>query len=403
MEKNDVNNKFHLAVITSHPIQYQAPFFREIAKYPEIDLKVFFCSDWGLKLYKDSGFGQEIKWDILLLDGYNFEFLPNKSPFPNVSRFWGLINPQIIRKIKEENFDAVWVHGWSSFTNLLTVLTAYAKGVPVLLRGESNLLHFTNSPVKNWLKEKILKMLFKKISAFLAIGKYNSEFYESYGVPKEKIYLVPYTVDNDFFFSKAQALLPKKNELKKKFNIPVDLPVILFSGKFISKKNPMDLLSAYVEVEKKTKAALVFVGDGVLRNEMEAFARENQLQYVYFMGFRNQSELPEFYAMSDVFVLPSEFEPWGLVVNEAMCFNLPIIVSDKVGAGGDLLRDGENGFVYPSGNVRELVVILSKLLSNPELIKKMGRCSADIIKYWSYNEGVKGILKYYEQYKKLKH
>ena len=383
---------FRLAVIASHPIQYQCPFFRELAKCSEVDLKVLFCSDWGLKSYNDPGFGQEIKWDIPLLDGYNFEFLPNKSPFPNVSRFWGLFNPQIVKKIKEGNFDAVWVHGWASLTNLLAILSAFAFNIPVLIRGESNLLQPTN-PLKNYIKENILKTLFKNVSAFLAIGRYNSEFYEMHGVSKEKVYLVPYTVDNDFFFFKAKEFLPKKTELKTKFGIPFDIPVILFSGKLIDVKRPMDLLKAYADVSKGLKAALIFVGDGLLRKKLETFARENQLQHVYFMGFRNQSELPEFYAMADIFVLPSGSEPWGLVVNEAMCFGLPVIVSDQVGASGDLVKDGENGFVYPSMNINLLAEKLKMLLDNKDLMDKMGKNSKEIIMKWSYKEDINGLKK----------
>ena len=356
---NCKKERFKLAVLASHPIQYQAPMFRALAKEKEIDLIVFFCSNWGLNEYHDKGFGKNFKWDIPLLGEYPHEFLPNINLLPNPSKFFGLINPSIICKLSTKTFDAVWVYGWASFTNWLAMLSAFAFNIPVLLRGDSNLLQQVG-PVKTWLKEKIFKMLFKKISAFLAIGKYNADFYEYYGVPKEKIFLIPYTVDNDFFISRARELILRKSELRKKHGLPLDLPPILFSGKLVSQKRPMDLLKAYAEVKKQIKASLVFVGDGLLRKELETFTKDNNLQHVYFVGFKNQSELPELYAMSDIFVLPSEFEPWGLVVNEAMCFGLPIIVSDKVGAGGDLVKDGENGFIYPSGDIKRLTEILGK-------------------------------------------
>ena len=385
--------RFRLAILASHPIQYQAPLFRLLAKQSEIDLTVLFCSDWGLKEYTDKGFGQKFKWDINLLDGYQYKFLKNISFFPNMSTFWGLINPSIIKILNKKDFDAVWIHGWARFSDWISIITCILKGIPILLRGESNLL----PKILLWkqiIKRIILGCLFKNVAAFLAIGKYNTEFYEFYGVPKEKIFLVPYTVDNDFFISKAEELLPKKDEIRKEYNVPIDLPLIMFSGKLIPQKKPMDLLKAFEILSKEIKAGLMFVGDGILRKELENYCSKNNLAHVYFMGFRNQTELPKFYAMSDVFVLPSSHEPWGLVVNEAMCFKLPVIVSDQVGASRDLVKEGVNGFVYAAGNVSALSSKLKILLYEKEKIKSFGQISKEIITEWSYNKGVLNIIEY---------
>lgn len=392
---------YRIAVLASHPIQYQAPLFRALAARPEIDLTVLFCSDSGLKAYRDEGFGQELKWDVPLLEGYRSEFLPNVSLRPNESRFWGLINPAVIRRLRKGNFDAVWLHGWARFTNWLAMLTAFASGIPVLLRGETTLLP-TLPRWKKTLKQIVLKRLFKRISAFLAIGRYNAEFYEAYGVPKEKIFHVPYAVDNNFFLSKAKELSPRKNELKKELGIPDDLPVILFCGKLTPVKRPMDLLQAYVQVSKDTKCALVFVGNGSLRSELESYTRERNLRHVYFTGFQNQTELPTFYAMADLLVLPSGFEPWGLVVNEAMCFGLPVIISDQVGAGGDLVQENSNGFIYPWGDVITLAERLKVLFTDTSLIEKMGKASHDLITKWSYHNGVQGVLSCIESVSKTR-
>ena len=242
-------------------------------------------------------------------------------------------------------------------------------------------------------KKIILSNLFKKISAFLAIGKYNTEFYLDLGVTKEKIFLVPYSVNNDYFMSKAKELTPQKKELREKYNIPIELPVILFSGKLIDVKRPIDLLKAYHRLSKEIQAYLIFVGDGILRDELENYVKRNQIKNVYFMGFRNQTELSEFYAMADVFVLPSIQEPWGLVVNEAMCFGLPVIVSDQVGANGDLVKHGINGYIYPCGSILMLADILRKLLTDKIERNKMSKASSEMIINWSYNEDLKGITK----------
>lgn len=383
--------KHKLLIIASHPIQYQCPLFREIAKCSEIDLTVYFCSDWGVKEYFDKGFGKTFSWDVNLLDGFNYKFLKNYSFCPNLSTFWGAVNWDLIRKLKKENYDAVWIHGWNNFSNLLAVFVCFLRGIPVLLRGETNLLPQLPK-YKAFLKRLLLSNLFKKVSAFLAIGTYNKEFYIDHGVPSEKIFLVPYTINNAFFTLKANELISQKEKLKEKHNIPKNVPVILFSGKLTDVKNPMLLLEAYKELSKEIELALVFIGDGYLRKEMEKYINDNNLKNVYIMGFRNQSELPEFYAMSDVFVLPSNFEPWGLVVNEAMCFGLPIIVSDQVGASGDLVAVGENGYVFETKNITMLATYLKQLLQDEMKKTKFGQYSKKLIENWSYKEDIKGLL-----------
>ena len=154
----------------------------------------------------------------------------------------------------------------------------------------------------------------------------------------------------------------------------------------------MDLLKAYSKILIEYQAALVFLGDGVLRSSLEAFVKANNFHNVYFTGFKNQTEMPELYALADILVLPSEIEPWGLVVNEAMCFGLPIIVSDKVGAGGNLVKSGVNGFIYSAGNIESLVSVLKILLADKNKMLDFGKASKELIKKWSYEEGINGIL-----------
>jgi glycosyltransferase involved in cell wall biosynthesis len=382
--------RFRLAILASHVIQYQSPLFRVLAGQPEIDLSVFFCSEGGAQSYHDKGFGREVKWDVPLLEGYSFEFLPNWSIRPDASRFWGRINPRIILFLRRRKFDAIWIHGWARFTDWMAMLAAFTFKVPVLMRGESNLLPAL-PPWKSALKRIVLRNLFRRTSAFLAIGRYNADFYRAYGVPKEKIYLIPYAVNNDFFLSQADKLASSKAELKQELGIAPDLPVVLYSGKLIKKKRPSDLLRAFEYVSKAQKAVLVYVGAGSLEPDLKQYAETKHLPVV-FAGFRNQTELPKWFAIADVFALPSGEEPWGLVVNEAMCFSLPVVASDQVGATGDLVRGGVNGFVFPTGDARSLSEHLQLLLSDPVLRARFGQKSREIIEHWSYRENVNGIL-----------
>lgn len=384
--------RFRLAVLASHPIQYQAPMYRALAARPESDLTVFFCEASGVKPYLDEGFGQSVHWDIPLLDGYRYEMLRNLSPSPNASRFFGVVNPGIVSRLRNGNWDAVWINGWDLFTYWLAFLTAASARIPILLRAETNLLA-RPAPWKKPLKRAVLSCLFRNVSAFLAIGRCNAEFYQAYGVPNKKIVLVPYAVDNDFFLAKARELVPRKAELKKAHGIPPDLPVILFSGKLSKRKEPHDLLRAYAEVSSRFPSALVFAGSGEEADALRAFAESSGLKHVYFLGFQNQSELPACYAMADLLALPSSFEPWGLVVNEAMCFGLPVLASDQVGAAGDLIKPDINGYLFPVQDVRELSDRLAHLLSSPDLRARMGQASLEIIRPWSYETGIGQVVK----------
>lgn len=379
-----------LAILTSHPIQYQAPLFRSLAQIKEVQTTVLFCSDSGAREYKDRGFGRTVKWDVPLLDGYFYEFVGNISPRPNVSTFFGLINPGVVKWIRRGEFDALLVHGWVPFTYCLAILAAIRLGVPVILRGESNLLSRPGF-LKATLKRQILSRLFKHISAFVAIGHGNVEFYESYGVPKEKIFLAPYAVDNEFFISTSRELVSRKNELRVELGIRNDQPVILFVGKLSKVKAPTDLLKAFAQVRKCRAASLIFVGDGELRAQLEELARRLSIADVIFAGFRNQSEIGKFYAMADVFVLPSVFEPWGLVVNEAMCFGLPVIVSDCVGAARDMVRDGINGHVYHAGDVNSLADTLERVLADQTRRARMGLASRELVEANSLSKAIQGL------------
>lgn len=403
MHGQEMSKTYKLAALTSHPIQYQAPLFRKLAQHSNIDLTVYFCGDFGVEKEQYAPeFGRKIKWDIPLLEGYKYRFLPNLSPKPS-SFFFGQMNASVIKAIWQNNYDAIWIHGYTTFTDWLAFLVARIKGVPVLLRGESHLLN--QRPLwKRGLKYAILTALFKSVSAFLPIGTLNKAYYKHYGVIDEKMFLTPYAVDNDFFHGKYKELNKKlnKEELKKEKGFRPDLPIILYVSKMIPRKRAMGLLRAYHLISDIVDAQLVFVGDGMERPLLESYVKEHCFINVYFTGFTNQTELPIFYAMSDIFVLPSADEPWGLVINEAMNFSLSIVTTDSVGAAHDLVKDGENGFVYPVGDIERLATCLLKLVQNSELREEMGKRSLEIISKWSYEEDARGILAALDYVSKVK-
>jgi len=382
--------KYCLAVLVSHPIQYQAPLWRKLAQHPQIDLTVYFCSDYGVTEKVDPGFGVMFKWDIPLLEGYRYKFLKNCSPKPSLNGFWGLVNLGIVKQLYKNRYDALFVHSYAYATHLLAILAARLKGIKVLVRSESNLL-VKRSLRRRLLKRLFLPLFFQLINSFMVIGRLNRQYYGYYYASRKKMYLAPYAVDNEWFFAQRDLHLPHRLDLKEELDISPNAKVILYAAKFLKRKRLMDLIQAF-EGLGLPGVVLVIVGDGEERPVCERYVKTRKLRGVHFVGFKNQSELPQFYAVADVFCLPSEDEPWGLVLNEAMCFGLPIIATDQVGAAYDLINQGINGFIYQVGNIEALKGYLEVTLKDEELRQKMGKASLELIERWGYKENVEGLL-----------
>ncbi len=390
--------KYRLAALTSHPIQYQGPLFKKIAEDPHLDFSVYFC--WEAQAERgayDREFGKEFKWDIPILQGYTHAFLKNWSPRPS-SEFWGQINFGIVPELIRKKYDAVLIFGWNSFTNWLAFITCLITHTPILLRGENPFNQESGKgKLKIFVKKIILGSLFKITSAFLYIGEENKKFYEYYGVPEHKLIFCPYAVDNNRFMKQAEESRSKKYELRRALGIAKNDVVILFVGKLIEKKRPLDLLKAYellVTSDKLQVTHLVFVGDGALRGEMEKYVKDHALQNVHFAGFKNQTEMPRYYAMSDILVLPSGAgETWGLAVNEAMCFGLPVVVSNLVGCAPDLVRQGENGFIFTLGDSSALGSFLYEQARDKKKRQLFGKKSFEIIQGYSYDKDSEALVK----------
>jgi glycosyltransferase involved in cell wall biosynthesis len=381
-----------LAYFVSHPIQYQAPLLRLIAAEPDIQLKVFFFSDFSLQAYQDPGFGQLVKWDIPLTEGYDCQFLDCWGSKQRQSFLRQPIARDIFDRLKRGQFDAVWVHGWSWLCSLQAILAAEQLGIPILLRGESHGLKEPRHPVKQWAKRVFLKWLFQKVAGFLYVGTLNRRFYQNYGVSEARLFPMPYAVDNDFF--QKQGMLKGKNreELRKSLNLEPGRPIILYAAKLIEVKRPQDLLAAYRLLSpdgvREPEPYLLFVGDGALKSQLEGEAKATGWQSIRFLGFRNQSEMPSIYELSDVFVLPSSFEPWGLAVNEAMNAGKAVVVSDQVGCAPDLVIEGQNGRTFAVENVGALADALSWAITNAA---SAGEISFKHIQSWSFRKDITGL------------
>jgi len=382
-----------LAVFMSHPIQYQVPLLKKMAQSQKMDVHTYFFWNFGVEESYDVEFKVKIKWDIPILEGYKHTFLKNYSPKPS-SSFWGQINPGAIREIFTQKYDAVLIFGWALFSNWLVVIAALLTRTPIILQAESPLnQELLKQGWKQKIKKIILKQFFRAISYFAYIGQENKKFFKSYGISEDKLFFTPYAVNNEKYFKDYAANKKTKAELREKHSIDPNRPVLLFVGKLFEKKRPWTLLKAYHQLVSENGLApapsLVFVGDGEFKNDMIKYKNEHQLDHVHFVGFKNQLELPEFYLLSDLFVLPSGVgETWGLVVNEAMCFGLPVVVSHVVGCSYDLVRNSENGYIFELDQISDLKEKLYNILSAADDVKKFGIKSQEIVKNYSHENDV---------------
>ncbi|RJQ48206.1 MAG: glycosyltransferase family 1 protein [Gammaproteobacteria bacterium] len=388
-----MRKKWRLAYLVSHPIQYQAPLLRLISAEPDIDLTVFFCSDLSAREYHDKGFGAPVRWDVPLLDGYRHEFLPAVGGTDQLS-FWRPLNYGLALRLVEGRFGALWIHGWAHWSHLQAVASAKKSGIKVLMRGESG-LHLKAQGVKQMIRRGMMRYLAANVDGFLTIGTRNREYYRHYGVPPQRLFPVPYAVDDTFFRERAADAGASQGALRTSLGIEPGRPVILYASKMTDRKCPGDLLEAYLRLspdgQREPHPYLLFIGDGELRPQLEARAAQTGWGSIRFLGFKNQTELPRYYDLCDVFVLPSLQEPWGLVINEVMNAARAVIVSDEVGCWPDLVRPGENGYVFKAGDIDDLRNALAAALENSERTSAMGQRSLEIIGRWGFREDIAGL------------
>lgn len=372
--------------VNSHPIQYFAPLYSYMNERGVVT-KVWYCSDESVRETLDHEFGVDVKWDIPLLEGYEYRFFRNYSwKASSANGFFGLINPGMVREMFRIPKSIIVIYGWRYSTHLLLLLLGKLCGHTICMRND---MPQNQELLKTGWKQTVKHIglryvIFPRIDYFLYIGHQNRLFYKSYGLPDSRLRFCPFAVDNDRFQRERVRLNPRLSTLKKGLGIPDKDRIILFTAKYIAKKRPLDLLRAFARLNRPD-CWLIMVGEGELRPEMEAFVAETALRQVILAGFVNQSHIACYYAISNVFVMCSGVgENWGLSVNEAMNFNLPLILSDLTGCADDLVQEGSNGYVFRTGNVAELTAKLQQILFENELSEKPS--SEHIVNNYSFAE-----------------
>jgi len=356
-----------LLYLVSHPIQYQAPLLRMIARESGLSLKVVFEHDFSSGRYHDAGFGVDVQWDVPLRDGYD-------SALAAETDLAGAIR----------DCDVVWLHGWESALMRRVLSLARRIGRPVLMRGENwSGAMPDGAPPRSWAKRLYLARIFSRCHAFLAVGLQNRAYYAEHGIAPDRIFDMPYAIDNDFF--ERRATPEAAAEVRARHGIAPDRKILLYAGKLTQRKHADHLLMAWAAADwaEERRPVLLIVGDGELRGTLQGMADAD----VIFAGFRNQSEMPAYYAAADLFALLAEREPWGLAVNEAMACGTGIVVTDQVGAAYDLVSP-ETGLCLPAGDVAGLARALPGLMArSPEL----GRGAKSRVASWDFRADISGL------------
>jgi glycosyltransferase involved in cell wall biosynthesis len=376
-----------LAIISSHPIQYYAPWFRYLAGVHGLETKVFYLWDFGVTQQIDPGFKQVIQWDIPLLEGYNYTFVPNTSSSPGTDHFWGLQNPALLSQVQSYRPNAVLLMNYN-YASLYRFLLANTQ-IPLLFRGDSHrLLCQTN--VKAWVKRQWIRQIYQQFAACLYVGKANYDYFRYHGVSEDQLFFSPHAIDNDRFFAQADSATEQAALWKRELGIPENQAIVLFAGKFEPKKRPQDLLQAFLAANLP-EVSLLFVGTGSLESTLKADAKAHP--NIYFAPFQNQSLMPRTYAIADLVVLPSYAadETWGLSINESMCLSKPVIVSSLVGCAYDLVRPGVNGLRFTAGNITELIQCLREAFSDRTRLKDWGKAGRELISGYSYTQSTQGL------------
>lgn len=344
-----------LAIITTHPIQYNAPLFRLLHERGHISVKVFYTWGQSKDAVYDARFGIERSWDIPLLEGYDHVFVRNTSRRPDSNRFFGVVNPGLIAQLKEEAFDAVLVYRWSLYSHFLILQTF--GGMPKLLfRGDSHLLAIKPG-FKSIVKRLVTRFVYRKTGVAFYVGAHNQQYYLNSGFKPEQLMYAPHAIDNERFSDNREEWEKRAEAERINLGIGADELVFLYAGKFYGVKNLLFLIKAFQQTSNKY-FRLLLVGNGEQENELRAMAATDHR--ILFTGFRNQAEMPLVYRLGDVFLLPSKRETWGLGVNEAMACGRAAIVSDMCGCAPELIIPGETGFVFRSGDERDLLRVLAR-------------------------------------------
>lgn len=347
---------------------------------------VAYCSLQGAESGFDPEFGVQVKWDVPLLHGYKWVYVPNRSLRPRLGHFWGLWNPGLWKLVRKGGFDAVVIYtGYMCASFWIAVLAAKSAGVSVLISTDSTTLHSREG--KRWkepLKPFILRRVYSFVDVIMAASEAAKKLALQLGIDEKRIRVIRCGVDKETWLQRMQNA--DCANVRAGWGVPESDSVILFCGKLQPWKRPLDLLEAFARANLPG-VYLIFAGDGPQHAEIESRARTLGIgDRVRLLGFVNFSQLPGFYRAADLFVLPSGYDACPLVVPEAMLCGLPVILSDAVLGRLEMIDVGESGYLYPCGNIDVLAEILKNVFAAPRKLQQLKEGVRRQMESWTKEE-----------------
>ena len=323
-----------LFIFDSHPVQYKAPVYQQLAKLIPGTLKVIYCTDCSVRGHQDKDFGRVVAWDTPLLEGYDYVVLNNERGVP-LQGFRSLTGRGMFRLLKIARPSAVLISQFLYEADLVTYLSCLLLRIPIWIRHETQDEAFQRRLWKRMLRSLAYRLIYSGVSHAFFIGQLNREHLLRHGMKESRLSFAPYCVDSPVAGMSGDEKVTARREMRVKLGIRDSEAVVLFSGKLIPKKAPDLILEAFslLSPERRSATRVVFLGSGVMMDELKRRA-EQFAGSVIFAGFVNQLELPDYYLAADMLILPSRRmgETWGLVVNEALHAGCGVIVSDAVGS-----------------------------------------------------------------------
>lgn len=380
-----------LAILTSHPIQYNAPLFRELADRDGLDVRVFYCWEGTANAF-DHEFNRPVTLDIPLLEGYDWEMVPNVARDPGTHHFGGLQNPGMNARIAAFAPDALLVFGWAWRTNLAALRYFHGR-IPILFRGDSTLGSTHHARWKAWLRRMVLTWVYRHVDLALSPGQENRKYLKTMGFPVERMRYMPHSIDVRRFSASDPEATSGRLELRQELGIGTEALVFLFAGKFVPRKQVHVLITAFQQLLADLPDAdlhLVLVGDGP--DEPSLRKQAGDTRSVHFAGFMNQSQMPNAYRMADIYVLPSVRDTWGLGLNEAMAAGCATIASDRVGAAPDLVAGKPYGRVFQCGNAGALCARMRELVEISDDLPDLRRQAAAASEKWSIEAAADAVM-----------
>lgn len=368
--------RLKIALVHNIIAPYRQPIFEALAEEDSIDLSVYYCS----KSHKTR------KWEVSSSNSYKNEVLRGITLSPTKDFFYH-INPSIFYKIFKEKFDIVIIGGSTNFTMQVAYLASKLTKTPVILWSEE--FEGTKSFLGK-LISPITTSIIKNVNAIILPGKNAFDYHSKICGDQNKLFIAPNIVDNKFFMEKGKIYKKEKNKLKKDLGFE-GKKVLIFVGRLIERKGIKYLLDSFKQLKKDLNdVSLVIIGEGPLEETLKETCKLEGINDVNFTGWLSEDRLI-YFSIADVFCLPSLKDLCPLVLNEAMCCNLPIVTTEMVGCARDMVIPGRNGFIVEIKNSEELYSKIKEVLCNdPE---KMGLESEKIIKEnFMIENTIKGFL-----------